>query len=414
MSLLFFIIRISLLGGLFFYVGKRLLVDTEIPAPWRKRLLLLFALCCLSVPFTILSRYFSATVGQTLGWVSFFWMAIAGLMMLGLLVVDILVLLFTGSHLLHKRIRAKSPPPPATNSDLAHANTQALSRRRFLRRITSGGVALSASTLSARGAVKTLQTPPVITQPIALRRLPTSMDGFSILQISDLHIGNTIGEAYVSAVVDAVNAAKPDLIVMTGDMVDGSVEGLRSHAAPLARLQAVHGVYFTTGNHEYYSGVEPWLVHLRELGIRVLRNERVRIGDEQHSFDLAGIDDYGAGRWAGHGPDIASALAGRDDSRELVLLAHQPRQVHEAKKYGVGLQLSGHTHGGQIWPWHYLVKAQQGGLLAGLSVHEETQLYISSGTGYWGPPVRILSRSEITRIVLRATPDSTAPAHVPG
>ncbi len=410
--MLFFIIRISFLGGLFFYVGKRLLVDTEIPAPWRKRLLLLFALCCLSVPFTILSRYFSATVGQTLGWLSFFWMAIAGLMMLGLLVVDLLLLVFTGTRLLHQKIRPATPL--ATNSELAHSSTQALSRRRFLRRVTGGGVALSATTLSARGTMKTLQTPPVITQPIALRRLDASMDGFSILQISDLHIGNTIGEAYVSAVVDAVNAAKPDLIVITGDMVDGSVEGLREHAAPLARLEAVHGVYFATGNHEYYSGVEPWLVHLRELGIRVLRNERVRIGDEQHSFDLAGIDDYSAGRWPGHGPDIAAALAGRDDSRELILLAHQPRQVHEAKKYGVGLQLSGHTHGGQIWPWHYLAKAQQGGLLAGLSIHDETQLYISSGTGYWGPPVRILSRSEITRIVLRATSDSTAPAVVPG
>lgn len=393
-SLLFFAIRLSLLGGLFYYIGRRLLRDTEIPSVWRRRLTLLFALLCLSVPATILSRYFSSTIGGTLGWVSFFWMAIAGLTMLGLLVVDLFAILYLAGRFFRKK------ESKGTDDDQIQST---LSRRGFFRRVTGGTAALSATSLSAYGAVKTLQVPPLIDQLVSLRRLPARMDGFRILQISDLHIGNTIGEAYVSGVVSAVNAAKPDLIVMTGDMVDGTVDGLREHAAPLANLRAPHGVFFATGNHEYYSGVEPWLVHLQELGIRVLRNERVSIGDEHDSFDLAGIDDHGASRWPGHGPDIAKATADRDESRELVLLAHQPRQVHDAKKYGVGLQLSGHTHGGQIWPWHYLVKAQQGGLLAGLSRHEDTQLYISSGTGYWGPPVRILSRSEITRITLRSS-----------
>jgi len=159
-------------------------------------------------------------------------------------------------------------------------------------------------------------------------------------------------------------------------------------------------VFFVTGNHEYYSGADSWVAHIRSLGIRVLRNERVQIGAGASSFDLAGVDDYSSGRWKGHGPDLAQAVEGRDTSRELVLLAHQPRQVHNSAKHGVGLQLSGHTHGGQIWPWHYLAKAQQGGLLAGHSLHGDTQLYVSRGTGYWGPPVRVFAPAEITRVVV--------------
>lgn len=238
---------------------------------------------------------------------------------------------------------------------------------------------------------------------IGLRRLPSAMNGFKIVQLTDVHIGNTIGETFVRSVVESANAADPDVIVITGDLVDGPVSRLREAAAPLADLRAPHGVYFVTGNHEYYSGVDSWLEYLRTLGIRVLRNERVRIGSGEEYFDLAGIDDYRAGFYRGHGPDLPRAVAGRDPRKELVLLAHQPRHVHEAKRHGVGLQLSGHTHGGQIWPWHYVAKASQGGLLAGHSHHEETQLYISRGTGYWGPPVRILAKPEIARLRLHSS-----------
>ena len=245
-------------------------------------------------------------------------------------------------------------------------------------------------------------TPTLHEVDIALSRLPKSMHGLSMVQLTDVHIGNTIGADFVHAVVDAANAANPDVIVITGDLVDGPVEALRSAAAPLANLRARHGVFFVTGNHEYYSGVDSWLAYLTELGIRVLRNERVRIENGSDYFDLAGIDDYRAHFFPGHGPDLKAALAGRDPSKELVLLAHQPKHVHQAKKHNVGLQLSGHTHGGQIWPWHYVAKASQGGLLAGHSRHERTQLYISRGTGYWGPPVRIFAKSEITRVTLSA------------
>ncbi len=249
-------------------------------------------------------------------------------------------------------------------------------------------------------AREAMVTPALRDVSIALRRLPAELSGTTLVQLTDVHIGNTIGSEFVSSIVEAANAVHAEAIVITGDLVDGPVEKLREAAAPLAKLQAKHGVYFVTGNHEYYSGVDPWLAYLRELGIRVLRNERVRIGSGDAYFDLAGIDDYRAGFYPGHGPDLNAALAGRDPSKELVLLAHQPKHVRLAREHNVGLQLSGHTHGGQIWPWHYVAKASQGGLLAGHSHHGETQLYISRGTGYWGPPVRIFARPEITRIRL--------------
>jgi predicted MPP superfamily phosphohydrolase len=189
------------------------------------------------------------------------------------------------------------------------------------------------------------------------------------------------------------------VVAITGDLVDGAVEHLREHVAPLANIKARHGVYFVTGNHEYYSGVDEWLQELGRMGIRVLHNERVSIGEGEDSFDLAGVDDHSA-HHPGHGPHVARALEGRDEKRACVLLAHQPRTVALAAEHGVGLQLSGHTHGGQIWPWSYLVYLQQP-FVAGLHRHGDTQVYVSCGTGYWGPPMRLGTRSELTKIVLR-------------
>jgi len=216
-----------------------------------------------------------------------------------------------------------------------------------------------------------------------------------------VHVGPTIGRTFIEQIVAQANAANPDVIAITGDLVDGSVEELREHVAPLAQLKARYGVYFVTGNHEYYSGAQAWCEELERLGIRVLRNERVSIGGADASFDLAGIDDAHAHQFGnGHGADLARAVLGRDPSRELVLLAHQPRAVFEAVEHGVGLQLSGHTHGGQIWPWTYLVRLQQP-VVAGLARFSDTQVYVSRGTGYWGPPMRLAAPAEITRVTLR-------------
>jgi hypothetical protein len=237
---------------------------------------------------------------------------------------------------------------------------------------------------------------------VPLAKLHKSAHGTTLVQLTDVHIGPTIGREFIADLVARVNALSADVVVITGDLVDGSVSQLREAVAPLGQIKARHGVYFVTGNHEYYAGAEQWITELGRLGIRVLRNERVTIGSGEAAFDLAGVDDYSArGQAPGHGPDLRAALADRDETRALVLLAHQPRAVWEASEHGVCLQLSGHTHGGQIWPFYYLVKLQQP-FIRGLHKVGDTLLYVSCGTGYWGPPMRFRAPAEVTRIVLEA------------
>lgn len=235
---------------------------------------------------------------------------------------------------------------------------------------------------------------------VGIRQLPPGQDGLSIVQLTDLHVGATINGDWLRKVVARVNALKPDIVAITGDLIDGSVEDLRPHIVHLRDLKAKHGVFFVTGNHEYYSGAEAWVKHLGTLGVRVLRNERVSIGEG--GLELAGVDDFMGRILPGHGPDFAKALGDRDGSRPVVLLAHQPKAIAEAANHGVDLVLSGHTHGGQIWPFRHLVPLQQP-YITGLHRHQggPTQIYISAGTGYWGPPMRLGTVSEITRIVLR-------------
>ncbi|MEJ7601183.1 MAG: metallophosphoesterase [Kofleriaceae bacterium] len=281
------------------------------------------------------------------------------------------------------------------------------SRRQALARITGGVVGTAVVGHVGFGMIQALGDAEVVDVPVTLDRLPRALDGFTIVQLTDVHVGGTIGRTFVSELVARTNALAPDLIALTGDFVDGSVDELREAVAPLAELRAPHGVFFVTGNHEYHAGAEPWVAHFETLGIRVLRNARASITRDGASFELAGIEDHAARRY-GRPADLARALAGRDPARAVVLLAHQPRQVHEAAKHGVDLQLSGHTHGGQVWPWHYLVAAQQGGLLAGRYTVANTQLYVSRGPSYWGPPVRVVAPPEITRVNLRAgTPRAT-------
>jgi hypothetical protein len=272
-------------------------------------------------------------------------------------------------------------------------------RRLLLSRLVGGAAALVGLGATATGVAAAFA--PILERVrVPLARLPASLSGLRIVQISDVHVGTTINKEHISRLVDQMNALVPDVVVITGDLVDGSVSTLAEHVAPLARLTSKHGVFFVTGNHEYYSGAVEWVAHLATLGVRVLRNERVSIGDEHGSFDLAGVDDYSArGLAEGHGHDMNKAMADRDPTREVVLLAHQPRSIHEAAKHGVGLQLSGHTHGGQIFPWKFLVKLQQP-FVAGLDRLGSTYIYTSRGTFFWGPPVRVGAPAEVTEITL--------------
>jgi len=331
-----------------------------------------------SIPVTTWSRNAFPSFSATVGWVSMPWMALVGLTFIALVVIDL--------------VRVAVPKPRDFSP----------SRRTFLARATGGAALAIGGTSVARGMIEARGTHEVVDVEVPLAKLPRALDGFTIVQLSDLHVGLTIDRAFVQKVVDHANRLAPDLIALTGDLVDGRVADLRDEVAPLGQLRARHGVYAVTGNHEYYSGADPWISEITSLGVRYLRNERVAIGDGDTLFDLAGVDDYSAEAYKGHGEDLPRALAGRDARRALVLLAHQPRQVRTAAAHGVDLQLSGHTHGGQIWPWHYIVKLQQGGMLAGRYQHGATQLYVTRGCGYWGPPVRLLAPLEITRVILRS------------
>jgi hypothetical protein len=374
-------------AGIHTYLWLRLVRPAHLPRRWHIAATIGLVVMFLSIPVTTASRMYAPGLSALLGWISLPWMALGGLTFVVLVAVDVArVVGWLGR-------RALRQPLPAVPS---------LSRRKFLTRITGGaalavgGSSVATGMLEARGEHETVEV------EIALPKLPRALDGFTIVQLSDLHVGLTIDRAFVQRVVDHTNRLAPDLIALTGDLVDGKVADLREDFAPLGQLRARHGVFAVTGNHEYYSGADPWIAELTRLGARYLRNERVTIGAGDASFELAGVDDYSANRFPGHGEDLPAAVAGRDPARALVLLAHQPRQVRRAALHGVDLQLSGHTHGGQIWPWHYIVRVQQGGLLAGRYEHQGTQLYVTRGCGYWGPPVRLLAPLEITRVILRA------------
>ena len=228
-----------------------------------------------------------------------------------------------------------------------------------------------------------------------LARWPEGLSGFRIVQISDLHFGPILGRGFARALTRRVNALAPDLIVITGDLVDGPLHRLRDDVEPLCELRARYGVYFVTGNHDAYSGDEAWVARVAELGIRPLRNARVRIESAGTGFWLAGVDDH-RGDWArGSSEDLPAALAGWDRHEPVVLLAHDPATFREASLEGVDLQLSGHTHGGQIWPFRWLVRLTVP-WVEGLHTRRGSSLYVSRGTGFWGPPMRLLAPSEIT------------------
>ncbi len=262
------------------------------------------------------------------------------------------------------------------------------------------GIALFATLM---GYVNARRVARVVNVDVPIKNLPAALQGFSIAQISDIHVGPTIRRNYVEGIVAAVNKLEVDVIAITGDLVDGSVRELASHVEPLAQLRARYGTYFVTGNHEYYSGERAWTNELRRLGVRVLINEHVVLGDDGAKLVLAGVTDFSAGHFdPSQKSDPAAALANAPlDVGAKILLAHQPRSASAAAAAGFDLQLSGHTHGGQFWPWNHFVRMQQP-FTAGLDRLGSLWIYTSRGTGYWGPPKRFGAPSEITRIRLVA------------
>ena len=269
-----------------------------------------------------------------------------------------------------------------------------------LARATNLAVIIFSIGLCLFGLYQARRVPPVKTVHVTLEALDPALDGFRLVQLTDLHVGPTIRGSWVQKVVEKTNAAQPDLVAVTGDLVDSSVERLLPEIEKLRDLKAVHGVFFVTGNHEYYSGAGPWIRALEEMGIDVLMNEHRVLVHNKTNLVVAGIPDLRAGGFdPSHEPDPGRAVSGAPDRAAKILLAHQPKTADQARNHGYDLMIAGHTHGGQFFPGTLLVRLFQP-YVAGLHTLGDMILYVSRGTGYWGPPLRIGSPSEITLLIL--------------
>ncbi|MGW5106750.1 metallophosphoesterase [Nocardia sp. NPDC004123] len=268
-------------------------------------------------------------------------------------------------------------------------------------RVVAAGVLAVSVALSAWAIYEARRVPRVRTVEVEIPGLGAGLDGLRLVVVTDTHYAATDRLRWSERVVEEVNALRPDIACHAGDLADGSVEKRRAQVDPLGKVEAEYGRFYITGNHEYFGDAPGWIDHMSGLGWQPLRNQHEVITREGDSLVLAGIDDPTGSGLPGHGPDITAALAGADPALPVVLLAHQPKQVTDAVSAGVALQISGHTHGGQIWPFRYLVRLDQP-VVAGLSRHgERTQLYTSRGTGFWGPQLRLFAPSEITVLIMR-------------
>ncbi|EME62846.1 calcineurin-like phosphoesterase [Rhodococcus ruber BKS 20-38] len=315
-----------------------------------------------------------------LGWT---WLGVVLYLVLGTLLIGIVCL----AARTVRRFRRDDVPPPDP------------SRRRALQ-IATGALAVGAVAAVGYGTVEAAR-PRIVHTRIPLRRLPTGFEGLRVALVTDLHVGPSRGREFTRRTVDLVNAQQPDLIVLGGDLTDGTIALVGPDLAPLADLRAPLGVYGVSGNHEYYADdAMSWLDFWETLGVRTLRNERVTLERGGDAIDLAGIHDYSAP--APNEADLTAALQDRDPERFVLLAAHQPRHVFEARDHGVDLQLSGHTHGGQMWPLGYVVPLQQP-TVTGLDQFGDTLVYTSRGTGAWGPPVRIATPPEVAILQLNGS-----------
>ena len=272
-------------------------------------------------------------------------------------------------------------------------------RRQFMARAAAATAAVTGGGLASYGVFRAYRPAELTELPVRLAGLPKALEGFTIVQLTDIHVGSVLQRAFVDDLVARANSAKGDLVAITGDLVDGTPSQLGQYVGRLRNLQSKHGTYFVTGNHDYFSGADAWVKHLEGMGVNVLRNRHVSIGDGASSFDLVGVDDWGGMGWH-NGYDLGAATAGRDPARASVLLAHQPSGLEFASKANIGLQLSGHTHGGQIFPGNFVAQLMWGSRSAGLSQHGNSLLYVSRGCGFVGPPMRVGAAPEIVKVVL--------------
>ncbi len=374
-----FVNLFGLAAALHFYIGMRIV--PSLPGTWPAILMVaVLVISALFMPMGLLARrYARPPLSDTLAAIGLSFMGLFSSLLVATVLRDVVLLAVS--------VVEAIAPAAVSSNQLALA--------------TAAWVPGLAILVTLLGLWNARRTAGVVTIDVPVAGLPESLGGFTIVQISDIHVGPTIRARYVQDIVDAVNRLEPDLVAITGDLVDGSVAELGAHVAPLAGLVSRNGTFFVTGNHEYYSGAPAWIEELRRLGIRVLHNEHVVIARGAGKLVLAGVTDFGGGHFhADHRSDPQASLAGAPgDAGAKILLAHQPRSAAAASRAGFDLQLSGHTHGGQFWPWNHFVRFQQP-FTAGLNRLDELWVYVSRGTGYWGPPKRFGAPSEITQVRL--------------
>jgi predicted MPP superfamily phosphohydrolase len=387
----FFVVVPVVWVALHVYVGRRLIGGSDLRGRGRTIAWGIVAVMGLLPPLTFLAlRGAKAGPWESTQWLGYLLMGLSSIVLVMIVAVD---LLRVGRKLV-LRLRPAPAAPEATPDS---------GRRAFLGRAINLGIVGGAGSVTGVGVVQAQQLPEVREVDVPIAGLPPGADGFRIVQITDVHVGPTIHGEFLAAVVDRVNALEPDLVAVTGDLIDGWVEQLRDEVAVLGRLRARHGAFFVTGNHEYYWDGLAWCDEVARLGLTVLVNEHRVLEHDGARLLVAGVTDVSAGGMvAAHASDPAGACEGAPDGCCIrILLAHQPRSIYAAARAGYDLQISGHTHGGQYFPMNLLVYLAQP-YVAGLERHEDTWIYVSRGTGYWGPPVRVGAPHEITLLRLRA------------
>ncbi|MEU7803097.1 metallophosphoesterase [Micromonospora arborensis] len=413
LAVLGFVTVLALITGLIhLYLWKRLVRDTTTPGRWRRIGGIAALVLALLVPVTLAG---TQAGHYWLAWPGYLWLALMFYLLVVLIVLEVPMLVTR--LVLRRRLTAAEPTtaapepvlvgaagppePPAAGAVAAPDHDPA--RRLLLARGAAIFAGLTATGVTGYGVRTALGPPRLDRVRIPLAKLPRSMDGLRIATVSDIHLGPLRGRAHTERIVAAINRLDADLVAVVGDLVDGSVAELGPAAAPLRDLRSRYGSFFVTGNHEYYSGVEEWVQEVDRLGLRVLQNRRQEIQARGGVLDLAGVNDLDATGDSGlaAGPDFAAALGDRDPSRPVVLLAHQPLAAVEAARYGVDLQLSGHTHGGQMVPFNLAVRLEQP-VVSGLGEVDGTKVYVTNGAGFWGPPVRVGAEPQISLVELRS------------
>lgn len=396
-------IRLLLFGALLalmtWWLYRRLTRPTELGPRARRATGATLAVLWLSAVVGVGSgELFSPSWARPPGAVGWVWLAAAVYLAAGLAAIAVV----NGLARVARRRRPREVPVPPSDPDAETPSdpdtvTPPAPSRRTVLRVATAGVVVAAAGLTGYGLYEAA-TPRVVRVRIPLRRLPAEFAGTRIALVTDIHVGQARGIGFTRKVVDLVNEQGCDLVLLGGDMVDGTVAKVGHDLTPLGDLRAPLGVFGVSGNHEFYAGDGGrWLDHWDRLGIHTLRNSRVELRRGDSVIDLAGIHDLTSP--APYEPDLGAALAGRDPNRAVLLLAHQPKQVLEAAEMGVDLQMSGHTHGGQMWPFRFLVPLEQPSV-TGLDRFGDTILYTSRGAGAWGPPVRVGAPPEITVIEL--------------